>query len=324
MPKKSRPLATRTAVGPFQLTDRDLRIMREVLSYRALNSDHILALLGGSPTNLRRRLMLLFNAGYLDRWPGQFKEFVPGGGSRPLVYFLGQAGYACLVERGLAVRRRIDWARNNRAAKDNFVSHQLMVAGFFVALRTGLAKIGGVRLVEEPELLASLSGEAVARCRRHQTRIKWPVTIRRNNQDLTMALNPDGFFALDYDPGKWPGKRRDYFFLEADTGSEPIFSHADFRRSAYFKKMLGYWATARDGAARKALGLDGFRVLTVTRLPGRVANLVKANKEVDERGKGTRLFYFAPESRIDPRNGAAILGDFWRNGRDDKALSILD
>lgn len=240
-----------------------------------------------------------------------------------MIYLLGQRGWKYLVDWGLARKQRSDFGRKNREVKQNLVNHQLMVTQILVSLEVGASKIKGLGLMKEGEALSSLIGDYSGRCKRQGTKIKWPVTIKHQNTKTQFNINPDGFFALRYDPKLWPGKKVDYFFIEADTGSEPIFSHADFTRSAYFKKMLGYWATSSSGIDQKNLDLPNFRVLTVTKLPGRIDNLIKANKEVDSRGKGTRLFYFTHEAEIKLSDGNLILEDIWHNGRDGQKLSLI-
>ena len=54
-------------IAAMQLTERDRKIIQQVGRHRFLRSRHIIALIGGSPQQLLRRLKLLFHHGYLER-----------------------------------------------------------------------------------------------------------------------------------------------------------------------------------------------------------------------------------------------------------------
>src|SRR5208282_2548451 len=76
---------------PFQLTDRDLRLLAHVARHRFLSSAHLCALDGGSPQNVLRCLRVLFDHDYLDR-PAAQKVSLSELGPRPFVYGLGKKG----------------------------------------------------------------------------------------------------------------------------------------------------------------------------------------------------------------------------------------
>ena len=52
---------------PLKLTSRDTALLRDVFEFRFLNTDQLLALHEGGRRNLKQRLTLLFQHGYLDR-----------------------------------------------------------------------------------------------------------------------------------------------------------------------------------------------------------------------------------------------------------------
>jgi len=55
------------ATDPLKLTSRDLELIRDVAEFRFLNTEQLLALHEGGRRNLKQRLSLLFQHGYLDR-----------------------------------------------------------------------------------------------------------------------------------------------------------------------------------------------------------------------------------------------------------------
>ena len=79
----------------MRVTERDRKIIRLVHQNRFLRSSHIVALLEGSSQQMLRRLQLLYHHGFLVRPPAQI-EYYRQGGSRHLVYGLGNRGAAIL------------------------------------------------------------------------------------------------------------------------------------------------------------------------------------------------------------------------------------
>src|SRR5207247_90697 len=76
-----------SAIAPMQLTERDRTIIRLIHRHRFLNSRQIIALLGGSPLQVLRRLKLLYHHGFLERPRAQLSYYTFSG-TRPIVYGL--------------------------------------------------------------------------------------------------------------------------------------------------------------------------------------------------------------------------------------------
>src|SRR5437899_1064012 len=118
----------------FQLTDRDIMLVRFVAKHRFLRSTHLSALCEAPHKKVCDRLTSLFHAGYLDRPRAQFDHYREGGGSPPIVYALGNRGAQLLIERHLADIPQVDWARKNDLAGRQFILHTLAIADVRVAL----------------------------------------------------------------------------------------------------------------------------------------------------------------------------------------------
>src|ERR1700692_2201969 len=108
MPTTTEPTARRPRLRrvdvcrAFQLTDRDMEILRQVGRHRFLRSTHISRLLCAPHKKILERLGTLYHAGYLDRPRAQLEYHVRGGGSAPLVHALGNAGARLLsLQAGL-------------------------------------------------------------------------------------------------------------------------------------------------------------------------------------------------------------------------------
>jgi hypothetical protein len=54
-------------IAAFRLTERDREILKHVHRHRFLRSDHLCALLPGSPQQVLRRLQLLYYHSFLER-----------------------------------------------------------------------------------------------------------------------------------------------------------------------------------------------------------------------------------------------------------------
>ena len=86
-----------------------------------------------------------------------------------------------------------------------------------------------------------------------------------------------------------------HFLLEADRGTMSL-------QDRMYKKLRAYWRWFRDGGHRERLGIEAFRVLTITNSERRRDNLVKLAKQVDDAQRGSNLFLFGYD-------GDLILGE---------------
>src|ERR1700733_2970564 len=98
MSHQRKPRFRRVDIPSFALTERDIEIIKLVARHRFMRSTHILDLLDGlSRQGALRLLERLFHGGYLTRPPAQVEWYRAGGGSRPLVYSVGNAGINLLA-----------------------------------------------------------------------------------------------------------------------------------------------------------------------------------------------------------------------------------
>jgi DNA-binding Lrp family transcriptional regulator len=120
-------------VSPMQLTDRDREIIRLVHRHRFLRSHQIIALLGGSPQQLSRRLKLLYHHGYLERPRAQL-QYYERGGSKSIAYGLGNKGGALLKQEfGIAVHPD-SWGEKNHVIGRVYLEHALLVSDIMMAI----------------------------------------------------------------------------------------------------------------------------------------------------------------------------------------------
>jgi len=295
MPQTRLPRFRRAAeIAPMELTPRDRDILKQVQRHRFLRSSHLIALLGGSGQHVLRRLQLLYHHGYLERPRAQLDYFHQGGGSRSLVYGLGNKG-AAILKRELALPyHRLKWASPNRDAGRLFLEHTLLIADIMVSLELACRRHGGARLLTGEEM------PLPAAAQRQREPFHWSVHV---SSRLKCGVIPDQVFALEF------GGERQFYFLEADRATMPVVRQ-NLAQSSFYRKLLAYEATWTQNLHRSRFGFNRFRVLTVTSSPERVETLLSASRQL-KRGQG--LFLFTDRDAF--LSCPDALSAPWRNGK---------
>jgi len=293
-------------VPPIQLTERDRDIIRLVHRHRFLRSPQIAALMGNRSQQLLRRLQLLYHHGYLERPRAQI-DYYHQGGTRHIIYGLGNKGGALLHrELGVAIPK-LSWGEKNRAVRGMFLEHAVLVSDVMVALELACRETEHVWLLTENQLQlqGKMNGE--------RQPFQWKVKI---NNGLKLGVIPDRVFALEF-PDQSGGNSRIYFFLEADRGTMPV-TRRSLSQTSFYRKLLAYEATWSQSIHRTKFGFSRFRVLTVTTSAARVNSLVDACSKL-QRGHG--LFLFADRSILE--NPSDIFSPTWKTGRQGETVSLL-
>ncbi|MCD6226019.1 replication-relaxation family protein [bacterium] len=269
----------------FRLTKKDREILEELASYRVLDTKQISLLHPEmAERTIRRRLLYLFQNGFIDRpihqFSHQYREF------SHIIYALGREG-AKLVFSDRRVR--INWTEKNRQIKTTFLRHNLMVSNFRVALTLALRKTAKSKLLnwEEEEIKQVLFHEGER-----------------------LFLNPDAFFTIE-DRGEYL-----HYFLEADCST--------MRHKRFLAKMRAYWQWWKEGGHKEKFNITKFRVLTITLTPARKENLRRLTKQADDRQQGSEMFLFACETDYNLEKPKSILKPIWQSPRDDKYHHLLE
>src|SRR5436853_2992143 len=173
---------------PMQLTARDRSIIQLVHRHRFLRSSHIAKLIGDGSQQILRRLQLLYHHGFLERPRAQI-DYYHEGGSRHMVYGIGNKGAALLKrELGLAFYE-LRWGEKNRSVGRIFLEHALLVSDVMVELESACRATGQIHLLTEKEL--PLPSELS----RERQPFKWKVNI---NSRVKLGVIPDRAFALAF------------------------------------------------------------------------------------------------------------------------------
>lgn len=234
------------AAGSFQFTPRDLEILRHVAGHRFIRSEWIIKLVGGSRQQLLRRLNLLYHHGYLER-PRCQLDYYHQGGSKSLVYGLASRG-AGRLRRDLNMPfERMDWTTRNKRVGRLFLEHTLMISDFMIWLELQCRADGKRRIASFEELRQSGNFKVPSKHPGWRVPMPW----RKH-----FTLVPDKIIALEDSSGV-KGHKRDFYFLEADTGTMPV-SRVGFTSSSIQKKLRAYQRTLDSGVAHKLMGKSPF------------------------------------------------------------------
>src|SRR5258708_2898395 len=140
------------AVPDFQLTERDIEILKIIARHRFATSAHIIALItvifpGSSQQSILRRLQYLFHAGYLSRPKAQVDTYKAGGGSRPIVNAPGNKGIDLLAAKFNFRRASVDWQAKSRTAVRGEIDHALEITEFMVGLEVAIRRRGNLQMI---------------------------------------------------------------------------------------------------------------------------------------------------------------------------------
>jgi hypothetical protein len=285
----------------MQLEERDRHIIRLIHRHRFLRSDQIVTLMDGSSQQILRRLKLLYHHGYLERPRAQI-QYYERGGSKSIAYGLGNKGGALLnQEHGLIVHSDA-WGEKNHVISGVYLEHAMLVADMMVAVELACRKHGGVTLIYEDELALPIDRQPFG----------WRVTIPNG---FKLGVIPDRVFALEFLDASGQNQLV-HFFLEADRGTMPVKRHT-LSQTSFYRKLLTYEATWAQKIHQRHLGIQRFRVLTVTSIPGRVKSLVETCSQLKH---GHGLFLFADKSIL----SGDLFSSVWQTGKPGETSRLLD
>lgn len=294
-------------VSSITLTKRDREIIRLVYQHRFLRSSHILSFLDGSSQSVLRRLQLLYHHGFLERPRCQLDYYHSGGGSRHIIYGLGNRGAALLRDESGSSQPSPRSGEQNRGVGRIFIEHAVMVSDIMVALELACRKKGTVRLLEGNQLPRRTGSGG-------REQFRWGVNI---SPQFRLGVVPDRVFAL-YSELDDSEQTPAYFFLEADRGTMPV-RRKSLAQTSFFRKLLAYQATWQQGIHKKEFGIHRFRVLTVTRSAERAQSLVQACSELRS---GHGLFLFTDLQTFQAR--PEVLNLSWQTGRSGLSTKLLE
>ncbi len=276
--------------GKLDLKDEHIAVLRHLRNYRLLRKSHLQKLLHRlSHNQLNAILRDLYDYEYIER-PGIQKLWLFLGrgddGLKDYTYALYNKGDRILREEEALPRGRSDWKKKNEIT-EMFARHELMVADIMVAIEEACRRRGNIRLIPPDEILRDASPPVRFNPKPFEMRVEFAFENRLHRRRVT----PDMFFGLHFldEP---EGQNKAYFLLEADRGTESVFSR-NMNKATIFRKYLCYNEIFIKKIHTKNYLIKGFRVIfATTKKRSRVENMTKKNKLLNN-GAGSRLFYFS-------------------------------
>jgi hypothetical protein len=174
----------------------------------------------------------------------------------------------------------LDGIDKEKEAGWRFVEHTISIAEFFVELEVALCDRADIRLLERAEILEDASPSRRERQVQVEASIHLDDALKRN------SIKPDALFGLRFND-----EEESYFMLEIDRGEMPVERYRGLYRTYFAKKMLTYLEATRQRHYSRELGIENFRVATVTTTSDRVREMLEAlTRLTDERGSSLFLF----------------------------------
>ena len=304
------------------LTNRDLSVLYMLSTLRFMTSTQILIYLNIDPesstaTKMRHRLRSLFDHNYIDRIADP-KGRIEGGGSRPTIYALGDAGADLLTAPPYNVERGgVYWTAKNRNVTDSrFIHHTLQTSAFMINVMVACRVRGDLVVGDEDVILEN----ATQFHKQSDTSLRgWKLPYLHDSQTDYARLVPDRMFYIEREEDH----RRKYFYLEIDRGTMPVKTTKN--RSSIQKKITLYHYSARHRLHLKHFCYEHFgTVLFVTTSDERVSNMIAVTQEVLG-SRGWRRVLFTSQKAIDATivSGGTLFDTQWRTGADGEMTTLL-
>src|ERR1700682_201626 len=272
---------------PMRVTPRDIELLRNIARLRLTSTAQLAALDGGSAQNVSRALLALFENGFVERPVAQVASRILQEGSRPTIYGLTRKGAALLRKHGEDVRRRLlDGIDKERGAGWRFIEHTVSIAEFWVSLELAARHREDLRILERSEILEDAPKSKRDRLVRLEASIRIGGVLKKN------AVVPDALFGLRFND-----EYESFFMLEIDRGEMPVERYKNTKRTYFARKMLTYYEASRQRRHVYDLGIENFRVLTVTTDKVRIEKMLGAINVITN-GKGSNMFLFVDEATL--------------------------
>lgn len=312
MSKQRPPRFQRANTVPIRITADDTTILSYIAGRKyARMSDIIRRLPHRSPKHLRGRARKLYDHAYLDLPNAQQHDHVTFGMPEK-IYALGDRGAALLAELNGTVGPRSNWRDKNRTVKRLHIHHTMRIGDIKDAVERLPRFVPSARIVGPQEILAM----APPTTTREPKPWLWQAHVRSKDGNLRPATAvPDDVFAIDLTCRR----KRFYFFVEADRGTEPVV-RSKHRSSSVVRKFEAYMYGLSSGLHRSRYNIGNLRILTVTTSQQRIETMLAALADVAT-DKDCSMFLFADFQQI--RDADHVMSVPWLNGTG-AAASLLD
>jgi hypothetical protein len=359
----SRFVPDEKAFPSLTIRERDTEIIQIINEYRYLDFELLWQLLAskyGTPPNeyriagdgknrprqygfteqaLRKRLMQLFNARYLNRQSIADEPIGRGYGSPRAIYSIGPKSADFISKLTGESIDRIRSVIKSDKKKPFFLRHALEISRFRATLELACRQSDGeIRLLiwkQGRQLMDKVTGRDA------------------DNVESAFSVFPDAFFTLSI-----AGQGKANFFLEIDRGTMSIVTSSI--NSDNRKKIYGYWYYWKSkrfadryyyrklsdgqivdlGIAIKSGGeiendsresIKGFTVLFVTPgtldnygfVQGRIANIMMELSNLPKTIPASPLFWFSTPDKYSLDEPQSIFEEIWKSSNPKKGMRSL-
>lgn len=284
-PRKRRPQFERCRPVNANIgTDDDIAVIRFTAEhgYR-LTSDYYRLLPHRSQKHLRGRLRTLYDHRYLDRLDDQ-KRRRSRRGKKETIHALGDLGAELICELDGKLPPKSNWRQKNRLVGRDHIDHTLLIADIKDAAGRLPRHVPHISVIPESHLLTRAPNEPSS----PKAPWLWHADIAKpDGKRATVTTNPDLVFGLDL----LDQRRRYYFTVEADNGTEPVI-RTNGKQTSVGRKFEVYLIGFHAAYHHSQFRLANMRFLTVTTGPKRIETMLEALSII----AGTRdrtMFFFA-------------------------------
>jgi hypothetical protein len=278
LPKKSR------AKNPpvFQITDRDVGLVKAVCRYRYLTIEQITWLFpDSSQRGLENRLRYLFHGGYLNR------ELLHESTSHKLIYAMREKGARLIAERDGVPREEIPWQRHLNQITASHIRHLLGINDVVISLEIALAQAQAEGSIKDFRVFTGSPDQH-----------KISVMLRnRDGARYTSAIVPDALVYLIFPRKKQIG----VLFIEVDRATMSV--------NRWQGKTVVYREFVYSDNLREQFKANWSIVLTVTTSEKRLMSLAQRSVEMGVK----RGFWYTTVGKVTPES---ILTPVWTRAGD--------
>jgi len=280
-----------------KLQQRDLAILEACFRFRYVSTEGLLCLFapgGVGDKAVRRRLMMLFQNGYVARRYLFDDQHRFGHGSPQAIYILDRAGGDALRKAKMLPPGAMPSVRRRVRVGAREIAHATRISEFQLALELATARTPNLRLVYFASDRESKAHRVRVQTYRYQVAAQKPPVPLGGMQ--THTLWPDGSFLVERERDSGFLEQH-FFFLEVDR--------ADRQRQRLFDRALAYqqYTTKYQHQLIKARGLTEkpaphISVVFTAPTMERVATLIKISNEVPEVRRNRPSFWFIPYDHL--------------------------
>jgi hypothetical protein len=288
----------RRVANSGQLMPRDLLFLKTVAQLGVAQSVHVERVHADvSAQNLRRRLRVLYDQGYLDRPKRQIAALLDPEGDNHFAYTLTAKGAKLLAPDGEG---------RFRSRQVSQLEHALRVSDFMVGVIEACHRSEHL----EPILLDELLRAAPEATRKDRQPDSWPILVAHRGERRQLSVRPDAIFAVQ-SRKREAGRNRKFYYLEVDRSTMPVVRR-ELHQTSIVRKFLAYGATFEEGLHERRYGMSNMRALFVTKSRERADNLIAACQK-HARGIPPRLFLFIDRPTLLASKGGLFEAQ-WRDG----------